>query len=183
MNLFKNLPNIISVIRLILGPVILFLLIGSEDRWALILFIVACVSDLADGYLARKFDLRSKFGALIDPLADKLLVFLLVTFFVSLGKAPWWWFGTLLIREISLLIGVLLLKSFSIQVELFPTWIGKSATAMNMFALFFLIAFAFKPILVSPLVAPLIIIATIFTFISFVQYTRMWFVFYNNKGE
>ena len=183
MNLLKHLPNMISTIRLFLAPTILLLLTNALERWALILFIIAGSSDLLDGYLARKYNLKTKLGSLLDPIADKLLILLCVTFFVSQGDAPWWWFGIILLREVSLLVGVLLLKSFSVQIEIFPTWIGKVATALNMFALVFLIASSFKPLLVSPLINPLIVLATLFTLTSFLQYTKKWFDLYRQKGS
>ena len=85
MNVISNLPNVISAVRLIIAPIILILLIRMEHRIALIIFLAAALSDLLDGYLARRYQLKTKIGALLDPLADKLLVFLCVTYFVDLS--------------------------------------------------------------------------------------------------
>src|SRR3989338_4759494 len=128
MKITSYLPNIISTIRLILAPIVLILLTRLEHRLALIIFMGAAFSDLLDGYLARKYQLKTKLGALLDPIADKLLIFLCVTYFVILNQAPWWLLCIVILRDVSLVLGILILKTISAPVEIFPTFIGKSAT-------------------------------------------------------
>lgn len=179
----KLIPNIISSIRLILAPVVLILLINLEHRLALVIFIAAALSDLLDGYLARKYQLKTKLGVILDPIADKLLIFLCVTYFVVLNQAPWWWLSIIILRDVSLILGILLLKTLAAPVDIFPTFIGKSATAFNMLALVFLMTASFKPILADPFIYPSILLACFFTFFSFLQYTRKWYLFYRKRGE
>lgn len=72
-----NLPNILSLLRIILIPVLMglfFMPFSSAPLWATIVFVVAALTDWFDGYLARKWDQTSPFGAFIDPVADKLIV-------------------------------------------------------------------------------------------------------------
>lgn len=183
MKIISLLPNIISTIRLILAPVVLILLIKLEHRLALIIFMGAALSDLLDGYLARKYQLKTKLGTFLDPIADKLLIFLCVTYFLVLNQAPWWWLCIIILRDVSLILGILILKTISAPVEIFPTFIGKSATAFNMLALVFLMAASFKPLLADPFIKPLIIVASIFTFSSFLQYTRKWYLFRSKRGD
>ena len=73
---FKNLPNILTISRIILAPVFFILFINNYKHLALACFFFASVTDFLDGFLARKFNIVSKFGKLYDPLADKILVFL-----------------------------------------------------------------------------------------------------------
>ncbi|MFH1502938.1 MAG: CDP-diacylglycerol--glycerol-3-phosphate 3-phosphatidyltransferase [Candidatus Eisenbacteria bacterium] len=80
-----NLPNGLTVARLILGPIILACLIAGEVRLCLYLFLVAMFTDLYDGYLARISDSVTEFGKLMDPLADKVLVSLSLIGFLLLG--------------------------------------------------------------------------------------------------
>lgn len=82
MSLFGSLPNLISLGRLLLVPAIISLI--AEERWkeAFILFIIAGASDALDGWIAKTFDLRTKLGAYLDPLADKAL---LVSIYVALA--------------------------------------------------------------------------------------------------
>jgi len=81
-HLFASLPNLISLGRLVLVPIIVALIIQPEWGLAFTLFLVAGVSDGIDGWLAKRFDLRSELGAYLDPLADKAL---LVSIYVSLA--------------------------------------------------------------------------------------------------
>jgi cardiolipin synthase len=81
-HLFASLPNLISLGRLFLVPIIVTLIVQPEWGLAFTLFLVAGVSDAVDGWLAKRFDLRSELGAYLDPLADKAL---LVSIYISLA--------------------------------------------------------------------------------------------------
>ena len=81
-----NLPNLITVGRVILVPVVFWLLITGQTEWAFIVFIIAGVSDAVDGYLAKTFNWKTELGAYLDPLADKLLI---VSIFLALVTAGW----------------------------------------------------------------------------------------------
>ncbi len=110
-------------------------------RWiALALFVAASASDGLDGWIARRFNQRSKFGAFIDPLADK---FLLITAIVFLSAFPWgsgdWrippWFAALVIaRDTLIVIGIILVKRGAREVHYSPHWTGKVCTVTQMFA-------------------------------------------------
>ena len=87
-----NLPNILSLLRIVLIPVLVglfFLPNASAAVWATIVFVVAALTDWLDGYLARKWDQTSPFGAFIDPVADKLIV--AVALILVLYKTPTWY--------------------------------------------------------------------------------------------
>ena len=111
-------------------------------RWtALGLFVFASATDGVDGYIARRFNQKSKFGAFIDPLADK---FLLITAILFLSFFPWgdndWrippWFAALVIvRDILIGIGILLVKRSAREVHYSPHWTGKVCTVTQMFAI------------------------------------------------
>lgn len=111
-------------------------------RWtALALFILASATDGIDGWIARRFDQKSKFGAFIDPLADK---FLLITAIVFLSAFPWgsddWrippWFAALVIlRDTLIVIGIILVKRTARHVRYEPHWTGKVCTVTQMVAI------------------------------------------------
>ena len=111
-------------------------------RWiALGLFIFAAATDGVDGFIARHFNQRSKFGAFIDPLADK---FLLITAIVFLSAFPWgaddWrippWFAALVIlRDTLIVIGIILVKRSGREIRYAPHWTGKVCTVTQMFAI------------------------------------------------
>ena len=100
-----NWPNGLTVARLLLGPVVLACLIAGEVRLSLYLFIVAMVTDIYDGYLARKSGTITEFGKLMDPLADKVLVSLVLAGFLFIGLrfVPVWMVAAIVGRELLIL--------------------------------------------------------------------------------
>lgn len=87
-----NVPNILSLLRIALVPVLMGLFFAPYEQaplWATIVFVIAAITDWLDGYLARKWQQTSPFGAFIDPVADKLLV--VVTLILVLYKTPIWY--------------------------------------------------------------------------------------------
>ena len=98
-----NLPNKITIFRVMLIPIFLILLLIPEipygKYYALAVFIIACSSDFLDGYLARKYNLVTNFGKFMDPLADKLLVCSALICFVEFGIVPAWIVIVIIARE------------------------------------------------------------------------------------
>jgi len=142
----------ITILRLILVPVFVTLIITYEDTttqgrpeefWrylAIAVFLVASISDALDGYLARHWNQRSALGALLDPIADKLL---LLASLVTLGLIPLdnlrpfpIWFPAIIIsRDALLLGGYCVLRHFQVPVEIHPHWTGKASTLFTLLAI------------------------------------------------
>ena len=79
-----NIPNLITLGRILLVPIVVWAIVSGQMRIAFILFVVAGVSDGIDGFLAKRFQMKSELGAYLDPLADKALI---VSIYISLGIA------------------------------------------------------------------------------------------------
>lgn len=94
-----NLANKLTVIRIMLIPVFIVLLLKGYNYVAGAVFIVASVTDMLDGYIARKYDMISNFGKIMDPLADKLLVTSALLCLVELGDIKAWMVIVILFRE------------------------------------------------------------------------------------
>jgi len=102
---FLTVPNVLSLLRLAGVPVFLWLLlVPRADGWALLLLVVAGVTDWLDGKLARWFDQASRFGELLDPAADRLYTFCTLVAFVVRGIVPWWFAAVLVGRDVLLLL-------------------------------------------------------------------------------
>jgi cardiolipin synthase len=103
-----NIPNLITIIRILLVPLTVWLVISAAYGWALLVFFVAGMSDGVDGYLARRWNARTELGGYLDPLADKAL---LVSLYVALGfqhVIPAWLVILVVSRDI-LIVGAVLL--------------------------------------------------------------------------
>lgn len=127
----KDLPNLISIARILLALPVAYLLLEERFSEALLLFFIAGVSDALDGYLAKHFGWHSRLGSILDPLADKLL---LVTAFVCLawvGIIPLWLVMMVLGRDLIIIIGALAFHLLIGRYEMAPTWISKLNTALQ----------------------------------------------------
>lgn len=138
-----NLPNKLTVLRVIMIPFfVLFLLSGigkDAGKWiALALFVIASLTDLLDGKIARKYNLVTNFGKFMDPLADKLLVCSALICFVELGKLPAWMVIVIISREF-IISGFRLIAADNGVVIAASYW-GKFKTTFQMVMIVLLIA-------------------------------------------
>lgn len=123
-----TIPNLITIGRLILVPLVIMMIIQGEWQLAFGLFVVAGVSDAIDGFLARKFDMRSELGAYLDPIADKAL---LVSIYVTLsivGIIPAWVTILVVSRDTMIVSAVILSWVLDNPVEIKPFLISKLNT-------------------------------------------------------
>jgi cardiolipin synthase len=122
------LPNLITIGRLVLVPTVVWLIAIGEHRWAFWLFVVAGVSDGADGFLARHFDARSELGAHLDPLADKSLLISIYVSLATLGAIPIWLAIMVVARDV-LIVGAVMLSWFlGRPIEVRPLIVSKANT-------------------------------------------------------
>ncbi|GAK30487.1 CDP-diacylglycerol--glycerol-3-phosphate 3-phosphatidyltransferase [Weissella oryzae SG25] len=185
-----NLPNKLTVFRIILIPVFMLLLalplgwgtltlLGATMPFshlvAAIVFIVAALTDLADGKIARKYHLVTNFGKFADPLADKLLVMTALIFFVQFGWVPAWIVSIIVIRELAItgLRTLIVENNGKVLAAAMP---GKIKTTTQMVAIiFFLLHDVIFAVFNIPFATIMIWIALIFTIYSGVDY------FYQNR--
>lgn len=103
----RDIPNLICVMRIILVFPTIFSMLAERFGWALTLFMIAAVSDGLDGYLARRFDWRSRLGSFLDPLADKFLMVSVYITFAWMGLIPIWFVGIVILRDIIIVSGAI----------------------------------------------------------------------------
>ena len=128
-----NVPNALTLIRLALIPVYWFFVLNDQLYTAFWVFAVASLTDLADGYIARKYQLITNFGKLMDPLADKLMVVSVLLSMAIKGIAPWAVLIILFCKEATMVVGGLIL--YHNDVVVYSKWIGKLAQAVMVCAL------------------------------------------------
>ncbi len=140
-----NAPNIITVARMLLTPVCVWLLLAGDPthdgvaaastlRWfGATLFVVAIATDWVDGYLARKFGQVTNLGKLLDPIADKLLTGAALVCLVVLHELPWWVCALMLVREWGVTVDRLIRASKHVVIA--AAWLGKVKTAVQAVAI------------------------------------------------
>ena len=166
-----NLPNKLTMFRVILIPFfVLFLLVDitSVDKWiALAIFIVASLTDLLDGKIARKYNLVTNFGKFMDPLADKLLVCSALICLVALERIPAWMVIVIIAREF-IISGFRLVASDNGVVIAASYW-GKFKTTSQMIMVVLLILNINHPVF-RMLTQIFVWIAMILTLVSLIDY-------------
>lgn len=138
-----NLPNKLTVLRVIMVPFFVFFMLtdvgGPANKWiALILFCVASLTDMLDGKIARKYNLVTNFGKFMDPLADKLLVCSAMICMIEMGKLPAWIVIVIIAREF--IISGFRLVAADNDIVIAASYWGKFKTVSQMFMLILLIA-------------------------------------------
>lgn len=129
--MMPHLPNLITLLRLALVPVIATLLYHGEHRAAFACFMVSALSDFADGQIARRWHLESRFGAVADPLADKLTMFTVTVLLAMQQALPWWFASVLVARDVVIVAGALAYRRVAGALEMAPTRISKLNTALQ----------------------------------------------------
>ena len=129
-------PNVITLMRILLTPLFVILLIQKRYQQALWVFVLAGISDMADGLIARRWHQRSPLGTLLDPLADKLLM---CSSFITLSiydLIPPWLTVIVISRDLVLVLGVTLFKLVNFPVVIHPSLAGKLSTAAQIASVF-----------------------------------------------
>ncbi len=169
MNIF-TFPNALTFARIIIIPFFVISLLYKKNHYALILFVVAAITDLFDGFLARLTNQKTKLGAFLDPLADK---FLLITSFILLafyGWLPIWVTITVISRDIIVIVGWCILVIFLHERKVEPSLAGKLANAFQAILIAYIL-FLINFDIDNPLIRHSILFFTVFfTALSGIQY-------------
>ena len=156
--------NKITIFRMIMIPVFLVLAYTGHLGWALAVFILASLSDMADGYIARHYNQITDFGKFMDPLADKMLVLAAMCFFIERGQMPGWVVAVVLFREFAV-SGMRLIAVEQGRV-IAAAWSGKIKTAVTMVGLAAMLVFP-RVDAVNWVCSALILITTVYSGVEY----------------
>ena len=170
----SDIPNIISVIRLITVIPVVYLLVVHEFGWALVLFAAAGISDGLDGFLAKRYHWQSRLGGLLDPLADKTLLVCCFLVLGAHGLIPLWLVLAVIFRDLVIVSGALLYNYRVAEVEAAPILMSKVNTAMQIVLVVAVILDAGVMDLPAVSIAALIWACLITVVISGTQYVWIW---------
>lgn len=173
--MLKYVPNSLTILRILLIPLILYFIAVDNYVAAAIVLVISGITDVADGAIARKFNLITDFGKLVDPLADKLTQIATLIAIVVKGIIPIWILSIFIIKEIVMICGASFL--YGRQTVVFSKWYGKLATVVLYIAMF--LSMLIKQFNLTEIYAQinnyLYYIAIACTIFSLVMYFRFFF--------
>lgn len=130
-----NLPNTLTVARIVIIPVFITAVIYKKHEYALALFVAAALTDLLDGFIARVTNQKTALGQFLDPLADKFLLVSSFILFSIQGWIPLWLTITVISRDLIVVVGWFLLYLLTHRVTIQPVFLGKTAIALQLITL------------------------------------------------
>lgn len=175
MNLIAmNLPNFITTLRILLIPFFIIAVLYGYHLYALGIFIAAALTDALDGFIARTFNMQTKLGTYLDPIADKLLLMSSIVVMAVVGKAPVWLVILIVSRDIIILIGCILIYFLYDQLTVRPSILGKATTFFQI-VLVLLVLVAQDMERFIPWIAPAVWLTAAVTIASGLHYVNIGF--------
>jgi cardiolipin synthase len=174
--LYINIPNFITLGRVMSVPGIFWLLLTGRTQLAFLIFVCAGISDAVDGYLAKRFDWRTELGSYLDPLADKLLI---VSIYIALGvrgELPLWLIIMVVSRDILIVVAVLLSWLMDQPVVIKPLAVSKANTVAQIVLAATVLADDGFGLGLQTLRVALVWITGALTLLSLAAYLKAWFM-------
>lgn len=169
-----NIPNLLTLLRIVLVPVLAWLLLQHAYAAALAVFLAAGISDALDGFLARRWNQFTPLGAMLDPIADKLLTLTCVGLLAWQGLLPLWLALALVVRDLVIVAGAAAYHRLAGGLEMEPTRLGKLHTLV-VFGLFALVLGNAAAVVATPdQMLPLFGLALLLTAASGLHYIWVW---------
>jgi cardiolipin synthase len=170
----RHLPNLITALRFLLIPVLVLLVVEQRYAAAFGVFIVSALSDLADGLIARHWNVRTRLGAIADPIADKLTMLAVTLVLASQALIPLWLAVAIVVRDLVIMGGAVAFHLVVGRVEMAPSWLSKFNTVLEFGVLSALLADAARAIEVTALLPPLFVLVMATILASGVHYVWVW---------
>jgi len=171
--MLKHIPNILTVLRFFLIPFTIYFLVNDQFILAIIFLTFSGITDILDGTIARKFNLITNFGKLIDPLADKITQVSILGTLVMKNIIPLWILVIVLIKEAAMVAGASFLYGKELVVS--SKWYGKSATVL--FYLAIVLSMIFRDLNIKTIIDLIIYyIAVVMTIFSLIMYFREFYM-------
>jgi cardiolipin synthase len=170
-------PNLVTLLRLLAAPAIVWLLLNERETQAFWLFLAAGLTDLIDGWLAARLHARSELGARLDPLADKVLVGSVYLALGWLEQIPVWLVALVVARDLMIMAGIAVLLACRRPVQARPIFLSKVNTALQLMLVLVVLAAHALPVshaFCQDVTAALVVVAAATTLASWVAYGLEW---------
>lgn len=170
----KIIPNLLTFVRVLLVPIFVYYSTRNRFVLAFLIFVIAAISDFFDGYLARKLGVVSKFGATLDPVADKILINSAYCTLTVLNFIPIEVTIVIMLRDILIVLTILLCMIRKIQVQMCPSWASKINTTVQLVYVGMVLIFLIYHVKVQCLLDILAMVVVGSTLYSGVEYARQY---------
>ena len=168
----RQIPNVITGLRILCVPYLTSMIFLQQFEQALLLVLAMGLSDSLDGFLARNYGWQTRLGAILDPVADKFMILALFVSFGILHWVPWWIVSLIALRDVFLLLGVVYLQCSINDFYIQSLLISKLNTLMQI-VLGIVLIFSQLSVVNSQILSTLMIIVACTTFASAVQYYKL----------
>ncbi len=170
----KQIPNFITVLRILIVPFVVWSLLFTDNFTALILFAIAGVSDGLDGYLAKTFNWQTRFGGIADPLSDKFLMIATFITLTYLNYIPLWMLIIVCVRDIIIVSGALLYHYLIGPFDAEPSIISKMNTVLQVLLVVLILIELNYTLISHQLIEIVLLLLLLTTIISLVHYMWTW---------
>ena len=177
-----NLPNCITLVRVLLVPLFAIFVLEGDYANAFLIFVVAGVSDGLDGFLARVLNQKTQFGAVLDPIADKALLMTAFVMLAVVGLVPSWLTVLVVSRDVIIMAGIGILMFSRHEVAIRPSYLSKATTLLQLATVAFALGHQHLPML-QPLGQPLLMVTAGLTLLSGAHYIAVGFHMLGEQGN
>jgi cardiolipin synthase len=176
-----NVPNLLTVLRILLIPVFIICLLYERLFLALVVFVGAGITDGLDGMIARLFHQRTPTGEYLDPIADKLLLTSAFIALAVLKMIPSWLTVIVIARDVIIVLGILILLLTSHKVEISPIFISKVATCFQIATIGWALLTPYSPV-IQAVLPSIVWVTAIVTCMTGLQYIYIGTKYLNEHG-
>ena len=169
-----TIPNILTMSRMVLTPLVALFIVRQEFGWALWGLLAAGVTDGLDGFIAKWFNQSSRLGAILDPIADKFLMLATVLALTWIGLLPLWVTIPILLRDVVIFGGALVYYRRAGAIEMQPTLLSKANTCAQIGLLLLVVASHAEILSLGRLLFPAFVLVLATTVLSGIQYVVIW---------
>jgi cardiolipin synthase (CMP-forming) len=169
-----NIPNTITLLRIVLVPLLVFLYLHGAYGIAIWLLVAGGISDIADGFIARRFNMGTFLGSVLDPLADKLIITASVITLSWIGLLPAWLAAAVVVRDLVIVSGAITYYLRAGSIDMDPTLLGKASTFLQFILVFAVLADRTGAAPLGPFLPYLFVATLSVTIISGIHYIIVW---------
>ena len=174
MSLLHQLPNLLTLLRIGAVPVLILFLYEGRYGAALVVFVIAGITDGLDGWIAKRFDAVTRLGSILDPLADKMLIVSTYVMLTLAGDIPFWLLLLIGFRDLGIIGGVLVLQWVHGEVQMQPSPVSKLNTFLQILLVVLIMLEQVEWLVLAPLTDAVLWLVVATTLASAFHYVYFW---------